>query len=271
MVCYCSLECRSADEFHVPGGPECGVPWPQLLPPDVVLAVRLAVRLACGSGMAAAALVDSLETHFSRLTPQAAVHCTLMAIVAEAARRRQWQCGAAPQGGGVQVTAGRVLRALCQVHVNGLAIVPAQYSAAEDRIGVAIYAVASMMNHACKPNLTIRFEVRRGRAWDVLMGMRPGAWPAAPHRATAYKAPRRRAAHALARAGDCPGGAFCGAPSAGGAVAPLLRPPSWGADDAAAARGAGAAIPLYMQLCGVHPPLGSGARHGRAAVHHGGL
>ena len=44
LAAYCSLSCREADAFHVPGGPECGLPWPVLLPFHLVLALRLARR-----------------------------------------------------------------------------------------------------------------------------------------------------------------------------------------------------------------------------------
>lgn len=51
---YCSPDCRSADPGHQRGeleggsrrGPECGVPWALLLPPDAVLGVRIAAKLA---------------------------------------------------------------------------------------------------------------------------------------------------------------------------------------------------------------------------------
>ena len=44
LVAYCSLACREADCFHAPGGPECGLPWPVLIPFHLVLALRIARR-----------------------------------------------------------------------------------------------------------------------------------------------------------------------------------------------------------------------------------
>ena len=47
-IAFCSAACRvgaATDACHAPGGPECGVPWPGLLPNDVRLALRLASRL----------------------------------------------------------------------------------------------------------------------------------------------------------------------------------------------------------------------------------
>ena len=41
---YCSLDCRAADWAHAAGGPECGLPWAALLPPEAVLALRAARR-----------------------------------------------------------------------------------------------------------------------------------------------------------------------------------------------------------------------------------
>jgi tetratricopeptide (TPR) repeat protein len=39
---YCSPECQRSDAHHVPGGPECGLAWPRLLPEEGLLALRLA-------------------------------------------------------------------------------------------------------------------------------------------------------------------------------------------------------------------------------------
>lgn len=47
QAAYCGTACRDSDAFHVPGGPECGVPWPRVLQEEGVLAVRLAAL--CGS------------------------------------------------------------------------------------------------------------------------------------------------------------------------------------------------------------------------------
>ena len=46
---YCSAACRAADAAgpHRPGGPECGVPWPRLLPEEALVALRACVAVSC--------------------------------------------------------------------------------------------------------------------------------------------------------------------------------------------------------------------------------
>ena len=42
LAWYCCAQHRVLDSHHVPGGPSCGVPWPVLLPEQLLLATRLA-------------------------------------------------------------------------------------------------------------------------------------------------------------------------------------------------------------------------------------
>ena len=46
-VAFCSTACRDGDTDagHAAGGPECGLPWPVLLPDNARLALRLALKL----------------------------------------------------------------------------------------------------------------------------------------------------------------------------------------------------------------------------------
>jgi hypothetical protein len=46
MLRYCSTACRAGDTWHLPGGAECGLPWTAVLPPQAVLALRVARKLA---------------------------------------------------------------------------------------------------------------------------------------------------------------------------------------------------------------------------------
>ncbi|KAA6416709.1 MAG: hypothetical protein FRX49_13320 [Trebouxia sp. A1-2] len=45
-----------------------------------------------------------------------------------------------------------------RVHTNGLAVVPQQHTDASDRIALAVYPTASLMNHSCQPNIAVCFN-----------------------------------------------------------------------------------------------------------------
>lgn len=55
-------------------------------------------------------------------------------------------------------TTHSILKALLQAHVNSIAVVPQQHMAASDRIAVAVYPTASLMNHSCIPNIALAFD-----------------------------------------------------------------------------------------------------------------
>ena len=57
------------------------------------------------------------------------------------------------------VTIGAVIRALGQVAVNGVAIVPRSHANASGRKGLALYPVVSMMNHTCVPATQLDWQV----------------------------------------------------------------------------------------------------------------
>ena len=164
VASYCSLACRNADVWHAPGGPECGCwgPWTVLLPTRALLALRLVRQLQSQAGSAAAELAASLETHFTELPRAEALRQAALAVVAtgvwQAAQERVLASSRAGAAGG-NITAAEVLAALCQVAINGLAIVPPDCARAEDRLGLGIYPVAALLNHSCEPNVGVRFEV----------------------------------------------------------------------------------------------------------------
>ena len=59
------------------------------------------------------------------------------------------------------LSAGAVLQALLQIRVNGIAVVPPQHASPKDRIALAVYTQASMLNHACLPNTALSFNGRQ--------------------------------------------------------------------------------------------------------------
>ncbi|KAI3429305.1 hypothetical protein D9Q98_005400 [Chlorella vulgaris] len=187
MPSYCSAACRAADPYHQPGGAECGRPWAALLPAEALAALRLARRTAAlGQRHPAARQVAALGTHFQELDPSDAAQLAALAAVTHATWRRavlesaagraaagQLPGGAAAHGGSAAreeageeaeeallscVTVEAVLSALCRFQINGLAVVPSERRGTEDRLALALYPVASLMNHSCLPNVAVRFE-----------------------------------------------------------------------------------------------------------------
>lgn len=53
-----------------------------------------------------------------------------------------------------------VLQILCQLEANGLAVVEPEHAGPQDRLALALYPTASMLNHACSPNLSLCFSGR---------------------------------------------------------------------------------------------------------------
>lgn len=68
-----------------------------------------------------------------------------------------WLCDGVP-------SAGFLLQILCQLEANGLAVVGSEHTGPQDRVALALYPTASMMNHACAPNLALQFAGRSLRA-----------------------------------------------------------------------------------------------------------
>lgn len=107
----------------------------------------------------AAAQVASLETHFEALAPAEATRLAALALVAHATWQGAEQQQQQQPGGHGQLAAADVLRALCQIRANAVALVPPVRAGEADRLGLAVYPVVSMMNHACRPNVSLIFEV----------------------------------------------------------------------------------------------------------------
>eukprot|EP00887_Chlorella_sp_A99_P002775 scaffold6.g2775.t1 len=286
---YCSRACREADPWHAVGGPECGLPWPVLLPPEAVLALRLARGAA---HTAAARLVASLETHFSHLPSEQAARQAALAVVAH----RVWQRAATSRGdaGGGPAPAD-VLSALCQVAVNGLAIVPPERASAEDRLGLAIYPAASLFNHACAPCIAMRFEgctlvartlcpLAAGEAASISYGPQVGEMVMQQRQSLldlqyhfrcscpACADPERAAAEACLVGLRCPAGAVTGCdgaavPAAGAQLpAGLVSLHALGAGGGGACSHCGAAMPQVEWEQGALPQLRTAQANYDAAI-----
>ncbi len=181
QVHYCSAGCREQDLFHAPAGAECGVAWARVLPEHALLASRLA-RLTCNETAGAAArgasvvgqpgpprraearvqLARALVHHAGEpREAEAALERCLLAVLAARAVAR---CGGARRGqsgggGDLGPTAVEVLLCALRVDLNGVALKPAASDGA--RWGLAVYGAASAMNHACRPNVTLRCAADR--------------------------------------------------------------------------------------------------------------
>ena len=94
--------------------------------------------------------VQSLQTHLKETSLATLTELALLATLAA--------CCCSQQSSSSKLTSGSILTALLQIHINGLAIVPQQYKDARDRIALAVYPIASLMNHACQPNVALCFD-----------------------------------------------------------------------------------------------------------------
>ena len=95
------------------------------------------------------AQVQSLETHLKQTSTQVLTELTLLSTLAAFCCRQNIHH---------QPLAKNILTALLQIHINGLAVVPAQHTDAKDRIALAVYPTASLMNHSCQPNVALAFD-----------------------------------------------------------------------------------------------------------------
>lgn len=150
------------EKFHSPGGLECGMAWPVLFPPEVVLAIRLARVLQSSTPSIAAApqarAVSSLDTHLAELSPEAAAHYAGLAVVAHAVWQRASERATMQDPLNAQLTVADLLRALLQVRINGLAITPSAYDGKDAAIALGMFPVASLMSHSCDANTSLRFR-----------------------------------------------------------------------------------------------------------------
>ena len=102
-----------------------------------------------------ARFMTTLETHFHHLLKAVPNHITestfLVTLTAECCRVTDQAQSSIPP-------TSSILKALLQVQFNSIAVVPQQHTAASDRIAVAMYPTASLMNHSCIPNVALAFD-----------------------------------------------------------------------------------------------------------------
>ena len=93
--------------------------------------------------------IKSLQTHLEHTSIQTLTELILLATLAA------YCCS---QQSNDSPSAGDILTALLQIHINGLAVVPQRHSYVRDRIALAVYPTASLMNHSCQPNVALAFN-----------------------------------------------------------------------------------------------------------------
>ena len=122
------------------------------------------VPVSLQGGGAAAQRISLLQSHLADLDPGEAAELAALAAVAHATWAAAATAGRSGGSGTAAVGVSDVLRALCWVQVNGVAVVPAERAGHADRLALALYPTASLMNHACSPTVAVHFEVRWQRS-----------------------------------------------------------------------------------------------------------
>ena len=96
----------------------------------------------------------SLQSHWQRLPLQQLLPLAAAALLTAACQR-----SSADLGSGLAADGAAVAVAMCQMAVNGVAVVPPRVSSPADRRGQALYPLLSLLNHSCRPNVSVTFEV----------------------------------------------------------------------------------------------------------------
>ena len=94
--------------------------------------------------------IHSLQTHLKQTSLSVMTELILQSTLAALCCSHQSQTS--------NPSASSILTALLQIHINGLAVVPHRHTDAEDRIALAVYPTASLMNHSCQPNVAVSFQ-----------------------------------------------------------------------------------------------------------------
>lgn len=106
-----------------------------------------------------------LQSHWQRLPLQQLLPLAATALLTAACQR-----SSVDLGGGLAADGAAVAVAMCQAAVNGVAVVPPRVSSAADRRGQALYPLLSLLNHSCRPNVSVTFEVRLGAPLCTVQG-----------------------------------------------------------------------------------------------------
>lgn len=160
LALFCSPACRTWHPFHTAGGRECGRAWPRLLPGNSLLALRLVLVRREATGPAAWSL--------ARLTGGTHLFGAEEKLVGAVAACLTALCWAGPEDGGMRTgaraclpLAEAVYHASGQVRLNAFGLHPPWNSGRDEAYAQAIYPTASLANHACRPNISVHFEVRQ--------------------------------------------------------------------------------------------------------------
>lgn len=100
--------------------------------------------------------IASLEGHWRAQPAGQLAELAVVAVLAAACSRRGTD---ALRHDDVATPATAILLALCQIAVNGIAVVPPLVRSPEDRCAAALYLTTAMLNHCCAPNASMTFEV----------------------------------------------------------------------------------------------------------------
>ena len=146
--------------------------------------------------------VQSLETHLKQTSAEVLTELTFLSTQVAFCCRQHSN----------QPSASSILKALLQIHINGLAVVPAQHAGAKDRIALAVYPTASLVNHSCQPNVALQFDgaLLTARALEPLQPGNPVLHCYGPQKGSLITPLRRQQLqeqyHFLCRCRACEGG-----------------------------------------------------------------
>ena len=148
--------------------------------------------------------IQSLQTHLKQTPASVLAELVLLATVAALCCNHK--------GRGVKPSASMIITALLQIRLNGLAVEPRRHTDVRDRYALAVYPMASLVNHACQPNVALSFEGSRltARATEPIMAGAPVLHCYGPQRGALITAVRQQELrdqyHFLCRCRGCQAG-----------------------------------------------------------------
>jgi hypothetical protein len=160
---FCSLTCKR--EYLSSRCVEVAMPWANVLPDNALLAVRLAIAWTKPSLSSNTSTGQEqylhYEAHLAPLSASQRVETAVLAGIAAAC----WQASARSGEGCIKdlvSKASLVLRAMLVIETNSFAVCgTVRWGQAEQwRVGRGVYAIASMLNHSCRPNVCVSFDNR---------------------------------------------------------------------------------------------------------------